>query len=175
MSRTIRAALATGLGIAALVGGTTTAYADQSTDTSSFVRLRAEHSGKCLTIENARIGNGAYAVQQSCADDLDNQIFELAPTGSASFEVRAKHSGRCMRYNGGQGVQQFWCNGDSNERWRVVLVEVAKGLYELRPMSAPENCLTIDPDASDNDGAHAITLYCIQHPIQRWRVQPVTS
>ncbi|MBH1933071.1 ricin-type beta-trefoil lectin domain protein [Streptomyces sp. AV19] len=172
----MRAALAVGASIAALAGGATTAYADPA-DTSSYVRLRAEHSDKCLTIESARIGEGANAVQQSCADDLDNQLFGLKSVGSGTLSVRAKHSGRCL--GAGQStdwdVQQLWCADDSSsQRWRVMLVEVGKGLYELRPVDALEYCLTI-PGYSQDEGAKASIYSCNGASSQRWRMVPASS
>ncbi|MEU5425501.1 RICIN domain-containing protein [Streptomyces olivoreticuli] len=176
MSRIVRAALAIGASAAVLVGSATTAYADQSTDNPSFVRLRAEHSDKCLTIENARIGSGAHAVQQSCSDDLDNQLFDLRSSGEGKISVWAKHSGRCLGSgsNTDWDVEQLWCIDNSGQHWRVILVEVAKDLYELRPAYTPVDCLTI-PNFSQADGTRARTLKCTGDSNQRWRIQPATS
>ncbi|WP_344964553.1 RICIN domain-containing protein [Streptomyces thioluteus] len=174
----MRAALAGVAGVTALAGVATTAYAAPA-DTSSFVRLRAEHSDKCLTIENARISDGAYAVQQTCADDLDNQLFELRAAGGGTISVWAKHSGRCIGAgpNTNMDVEQMWCPDNSSQRWRVMLVEVAKGLYELRPAgegSFSDSCLTI-PGVGRDDGVRASLLRCVGAPSQRWRMQPAAS
>ncbi|MEU7166215.1 RICIN domain-containing protein [Streptomyces morookaense] len=182
MSRVIQAALAVGASIAALVGSATTAYADPSTDAYTSVRLQAEHSGKCLTIENARIGSGAHAVQQPCADDLDNQIFKLRSRGPGTISVQAKHSGRCLAADKiSQDVTQLWCSDGSEQRWRVMLVEVAKDLYELRPLDAPEYCLTIPYFIDDNgassqaDGSRAGIYPCNGASNKRWRMLPAAS
>ncbi|KNB49501.1 RICIN domain-containing protein [Streptomyces caatingaensis] len=178
MFRTTRAALAVGASLAALAGGATTTYAAPA-DTSSFVRLRAEHSGKCLTIEDAKIGEGAYAVQQSCSDDLDNQLFQLRSAGAGTISVWAKHSGRCLGVgpNTDWNVQQLWCPDNSSQRWRVMLVEVAKGLYEVRPAGDPGSqayCLTI-PGYSQDEGTRALSWTCTGAPSQRWHLQPAAS
>ncbi|WP_338931295.1 RICIN domain-containing protein [Streptomyces netropsis] len=176
MSRTIRAALAISAGVAALVGSATTAYADQSTarsaarGESSLVKLQVEHSGQCLTIANGSFRDGAKSVQSKCADGLDNQIFRLTPTGTAAFEVRAKHSGKCVIWSS----EQKWCDGESGDHWRVLMVEVAEELYELRPVAFPGYCLDIT-EASLEDGAKAQTFKCNGTSAQRWRIQPVTS
>ncbi|MEV6400219.1 RICIN domain-containing protein [Streptomyces sp. NPDC051907] len=180
MSRTIRAALAVGASAAALIGSATTAHADQSmaraaADGASFVRLQAEHSGKCLTIENGSLADRTRAVQSTCDDSLAYQLFRLVPTGSATFEVRAKHSGRCLstgpHYEWETG--QEWCFDSSSQRWSVIMVEVAKEVYELRPVDAPDYCLTVH-DASLNDGVGAYIGRCSGITASRWRIQPVT-
>ncbi|MGW1199619.1 RICIN domain-containing protein [Streptomyces sp. NPDC002536] len=182
MPRTIRAALAVGASIAALVGGATSAYADQFTDTYTSVRLQAEHSGKCLTIENARIGTGANAVQQPCAEDLDSQIFKLRSSRSGTISVQAKHSGRCLAADrASRDVTQLWCSDGSEQRWQVLLVEVAKDLYELRPVNAPEYCLTIPYFTDDNgassqaDGSRAGIYPCNGASNKRWRMLSAAS
>ncbi|MEU4209244.1 RICIN domain-containing protein [Streptomyces sp. NPDC026206] len=183
MSRIIRAALATAASVAALAGSVTTAHADETTPRAaaapSFVQLQAQHSGQCLTIANGSLRNGADAVQSKCADDLDNQLFDLAPTGSATFELQAKHSGKCLEVDNadtkaGTNTQQWWCVGKPQQRWKLVMVDVAKELYELRPMHAPERCLDIS-DASLKDGANAQQWYCNGTTAQRWRIQPAKA
>ncbi|MGI5528031.1 RICIN domain-containing protein [Streptomyces syringium] len=172
----MRAALAIGATTAALVGGATTVYAAPAV-TSSSVRLRAEHSDKCLTVSGSRLGD-AYAVQQSCADDLDNQLFELRSAGEGMISVWAKHSGRCLGlapHLTGEYVVQLWCVGAyPNERWRVMLVEVAKGLYELRSESPKDYCMTI-PKSSQAEGESALVQPCTGAPSQRWRIQSAAS
>ncbi|MFI1176758.1 RICIN domain-containing protein [Streptomyces melanogenes] len=170
MSRTVRAALAVGASVAALVGSATTAQAAPSTAASSYVRLQVEHSGKCLTIQDGAIRDGAYAVQSTCDADADHQLFSLTPAGSGTFELRAKHSGRCLSSSDIE-VGQQWCFDGASQRWRVMLVEVAKDLYELRPMSAPDKCLNIDFWKPEEDGMRAMTSEC-GHDLARWRFLP---
>ncbi|MFB7630569.1 RICIN domain-containing protein [Streptomyces sp. NPDC056149] len=184
MSRMTRAALAIGAGVAALAGSVTTAHADTdapraAAGQTSVVQLQASHSGKCLTIADGSFRNGANAVQSKCADDADNQLFELIPTGSATFEVRAKYSGRCLEVRGsgteaGANVQQWWCGEGNHRRWRLVMVDVAKELYELRPMHTDLRCLDIK-DGSLADGANAQSWYCTGAAAQRWQLKPAKS
>ncbi|MFH8985470.1 RICIN domain-containing protein [Streptomyces varsoviensis] len=181
MPRIIRAALATASCVAALAGGAIPAHAGEAkpraaTATSSFVQLQAAHSGKCLTLAQGSLGNGANAVQSTCVDGLANQLFELVPTDSAAFEVRAEHSGKCLEVeNGGtkagSNVQQWWCTDGPQQRWKVIMVEIADGLYELRPTHALDRCLDIS-NASLEDGANAQSWYCNGSPAQRWRILP---
>ncbi|MGD3105161.1 RICIN domain-containing protein [Streptomyces sp. YGL11-2] len=184
MSRITRVALAIGAGVAALAGSVTTAHADESeprptAGRTAVVQLQAAHSGQCLTIDNGSFRNGANAVQSQCADGADSQLFELVPTGSATFEVRVKHSGKCLEVENsgtqaGANVQQWWCSGGDQMRWRLVMVDVAKELYELRPLHADLRCLDIK-DASLKEGANAQSWYCNGTAAQRWQLKPATA
>ncbi|MFI5705530.1 RICIN domain-containing protein [Streptomyces xanthochromogenes] len=184
MSRTIRAALALGVSVAALSSGATTAYADQVTPRAAAaapaaVQLQVEHSRQCLTVLGASLRNGASAVQSKCDNSLPNQLFHLEPTGSASFEVRIEHSGKCLEVeNGGTqagaNVQQWWCTEGAQQRWRLVMVDVVNELYELRPTHTTDRCLDI-AGASLKDGANAQSWGCNSSSAQRWRILPVKS
>jgi hypothetical protein len=170
MSRIARTAVAIGAGLAALIGSTATAHAEAP----SYVQLQVEHSAKCLTIEGGKIGD-ADAVQSNCKDGLDNQLFELRSAASGSLEVRAKHSGKCLMASGATDwdVAQIWCFGESSQHWRVMLVEVGKGLYELRPVNAVEFCMNV-LDGSYVEGARVDIRTCIGIPSQRWRMLPAS-
>ncbi|MFI9238026.1 RICIN domain-containing protein [Streptomyces sp. NPDC053079] len=179
MSRIIRATLAVGASVAALAGSVTTAHADESTPGTTAVQLQVEHSGQCLTIANGSLRNGAGAVQSKCADDADNQLFELASAGSATFQLQAKHSGKCLEVENagtkaGSNAQQWWCVGQPQQRWKLVMVDVAKELYEIRPTHTPERCLDIS-DSSAKDGATAQQWYCNGTTAQRWRILPAKA
>ncbi|MEU7134141.1 RICIN domain-containing protein [Streptomyces sp. NPDC046261] len=179
MSRIIRATLAIGASVAALAGSVTTAHADESTPQAAAVQLQAEHSGQCLTIANGSLRNGANAVQSKCVDGADNQLFEPASAGSATFELQAKHSGKCLEVEdaatkAGTNAQQWWCLGKPQQRWKLVMVDVAKELYEIRPTHTPERCLDIS-GASAKDGANAQQWYCNGTTAQRWRLQPAKA
>ncbi|PNE42081.1 RICIN domain-containing protein [Streptomyces noursei] len=182
MSRITRVALAIGAGVAALAGSITTAHADGAEPRAAaavsptVVQLKAAHSGQCLTIADGSFRNGANAVQSKCTDGADGQLFELVSTGSATFEVRAKHSGKCLEVENsgtqaGANVQQWWCVDGSQMRWRLVMVDVAKELYELRPMHTDLRCLDIK-SASLKEGANAQSWYCNGSDAQRWQLKP---
>ncbi|MEV5505634.1 RICIN domain-containing protein [Streptomyces orinoci] len=182
MSRTLRALLVTGVSVAALAVGTSTAQANAITsraaaEAPNYVRLQVEQSGQCLTIKDGTMQEGPYGVQSKCADELDYQLFELRPNGAAAFEIAAKHSGRCLSTGPDfeWKVGQRWCFDSSEHRyWRVQLVEVSKDLYELRPMEALNYCLSIS-GGSLEDGAFAHVGNCAGVPNQRWRILPASS
>ncbi|MEU2109919.1 RICIN domain-containing protein [Streptomyces sp. NPDC019507] len=207
MSRIVRSALAVAAGAAALAGTVTVAVADEArpepapaptavatsavdaadaraaaASAPSAVQLRAVHSDKCLTTPNASLRNGVNSVQSSCVADAENQRIDLVPTGAGTFELRFGHSGKCLDAEGsgtksGTAVQQWWCVGAQNQRWRMVMVDIAKKAYELRPAHAPLTsnlCVDIE-SASKTDGAVARLWACNGTPAQQWRIHPVTA
>ncbi|KOU40502.1 hypothetical protein ADK55_31540 [Streptomyces sp. WM4235] len=177
MTRIARVALSATVGLAALAGGATTAHAEQNTP---YFRFQVEHSDKCLTVAGGSLANGATATQSTCAAGLDNQLFALKPDGKGRLQVQAKHSGRCLATVPDKGwtVQQAWCvttaSTVTNQSWRVMLVDVAKDLYELRPNDQLEYCLTV-PDNSTAEGVQPFIGKCAGLAPQRWRMTPATS
>ncbi|MFF4606842.1 RICIN domain-containing protein [Streptomyces sp. NPDC001339] len=184
MPRITRAALATAVSFAALTGGATTAHADEATPRAattepSVVQLWNLHSEKCLTIAKGSLSNGANAEQSTCADDLDNQRFELIPAGSGTFEVRAQHSGRCLEVKDGgtglgQNVQQGWCVDRPHQRWKLVIVDFVKELYELRPAHTQDRCIGIG-NSSLADGGNVLQWTCNETTPGYWRLLPVKA
>ncbi|MYW78027.1 Ricin-type beta-trefoil lectin domain-like [Streptomyces sp. LaPpAH-199] len=166
MARIARTALTAAAGLAALLGGATTAHAEPNT---TYFRFAAEHSGKCLTVADGSLANGAAAVQSTCTTG-DNQLFALKPAGQGYFMIQAKHSGRCLTTGADLNwkVQQKWCTSDlSTQRWRMVLVDMTTGLHQLCPVDQPAYCLTV-PDYSTADGVQPGIGQCQNVSPQRW-------
>ncbi|QGV77285.1 RICIN domain-containing protein [Streptomyces ficellus] len=146
------------------------------------VQLRAAHSDKCLTTPNASLRNGVNTVQSTCLPDAENQRVDMVPTGAGTFELRFGHSGKCLDVEAagtatGTVVQQWWCVGKPNQQWRLVMVDIANELYELRPAHTPtgtNRCLDIE-SGSKTDGAVARLWACNGTAAQQWRIQPVTA
>ncbi|MEU1783394.1 MULTISPECIES: RICIN domain-containing protein [Streptomyces] len=182
MSRITRATLAIGASVAALAASAGTASADETAARAAAptaVQLQAQHSGKCLTIEKSSLRNGAEATQAQCADGLDNQLFDVVSVGNATFELRPKHSGKCLEVeNAGTdiraNVQQWWCAELPHQHWRLVMVDVAKELYELHPAHALNRCLDVQGGNLD-DGANIMLWYCNGTAGQRWKLLPAKS
>ncbi|MFC4517605.1 RICIN domain-containing protein [Streptomyces ehimensis] len=167
--------------MAALISGASNAYAKEArtlaaSGNSPYIQLQAAHSGKCLTIKDSTMQEGPYAVQMNCTEGADNQLFSLRSQQKATFQVIAKHSGRCL--SSGEDFDwkagQRWCFDftDTNDHnsWTIVMVQVADRLYELRPVEAPDYCLTVYA-ASTGDGAKAHIGLCDGDSSQRWRIK----
>ncbi|OKJ94718.1 hypothetical protein AMK26_32640 [Streptomyces sp. CB03234] len=148
----------------------------------SAVQLRAVHSDKCLTTPNASLRNGVNSVQSTCVADAENQRVDMVPTGAGTFELRFAHSGKCLDVEAagtttGTVVQQWWCVGKPNQRWRLVMVDITNERYELRPAHTPagtNRCLDIE-SSSKADGAIARLWACNGTAAQQWRIHPVTA
>ncbi|MFE1559049.1 RICIN domain-containing protein [Streptomyces sp. NPDC058734] len=179
MSRITRAALAVCASAVAVLGGASAAHADQSTsraalDGPQYVRLQAEYSKNCLAIEKGSLRDVAQAVEAACSTETDNGVFQLRPLGDATFEIMAKHSGRCLSTDG--NIDQHWCDGGSWQRWNVMLVEVTTELYELRPVDGPSACLTVGSRrVFPDDVPTAYLHFCVGSSQQRWRLLPAVS
>lgn len=190
MSRIVRSVLTAGAVAAAVAASMTFAVAGEPAQRAepvaavapAAVQLKAEHTGQCLTVPSGSLRNGVNAVQSACAEGAENQQFDLAPTGAGTLEVRFKHTGKCLDVEGsgiktGTVVQQWWCVGQQQQRWRLIMVDVANELYELRPahlIGKPGRCLEIKSGAKD-DGAAAHLYACNGSNAQKWRIQPVSA
>ncbi|MFJ4709680.1 RICIN domain-containing protein [Streptomyces anulatus] len=173
MARIARTTLAAAVGLAALVSGATTAQAEPNT---TYFRFQVEHSGKCLTVAGGSLADDVAAVQSTCAAGLDNQLFALKPVGQGQFQMQAKHSGRCLTTGADLDwkVRQRWCSTITTQRWRVMMVDVAKGLHQLRPGDELDYCLTV-PDFSTVDGVQPGIGQCGDLSPQRWTVTAAAS
>ncbi|WP_328966582.1 RICIN domain-containing protein [Streptomyces sp. NBC_00239] len=190
MSRIIRSVLAVGAGAAAIAASVTFAVAGEPAQRAepvaaaapAAVQLQAQHSGQCLTVPSGSLRNGVNAVQSACAEGAENQQFDLKATGAGTLEVQFKHAGKCLDVEGagiktGTVVQQWWCVGQQQQRWRLIMVDIAKELYELRPahlIGKPGRCLEIKSSAKD-DGAIAQLYACNGTSAQQWRIKPVSA
>ncbi|WKK22258.1 RICIN domain-containing protein [Streptomyces olivoreticuli] len=179
-SQNLRSVLAAGVCTAALVGGTVTAEAKEQplqvgTLASEYVQLRAEHSGKCLDIIADTMEEGPFAVQSECTVGEDSQKFSFSEEYSF-VRVQAKHSGRCLStgpdFKWKAGQRWCWENSTNNADWRVVMVKIAGGFYELRPRIALDYCLSVE-DGSMKDNASVNVSRCAGLANQHWQFQPI--
>jgi len=123
-------------------------------------------SNRCVAVTDASTLDGARLIQSSCETGSrgnENQQFEFVSVGNNQYNVRAKHSGKCMNVSGasqsnGASVIQWMCSNRSgdNDSWRVVPVD---GGYWLK-VAHSNKCLTIEND-SNLDGVSAIQSKCI--------------
>ena len=85
-------------------------------------------SGLCLDIPNHSTANGVQVQQFPCHGRANQQFAQLpAPAGSGRTDVglQVQHSAKCLDVPGwatasGTRVNQFTCNGGTNQRWRMV-------------------------------------------------------
>jgi hypothetical protein len=135
--------------------------------------MHAQHSDKCLDVDNASTDDGANVKQWSCAN-VDQQKWNIVFAGTFNgedyYEVRAEHSGKCLDVDNastadGANVKQWSCVGVPQQRWK--LVWVGGGYFELRAQHSGK-CLDVD-NASTADGANVKQWSCVGVPQQRWK------
>jgi len=134
---------------------------------SSYYRLTAKHSGKCLDVYGAYRNDGAQVIQWDCHGG-DNQRWNLVPAGGY-YKIVAKHSGKCLdvsqasRNNGAQ-IIQWDCHGGDNQLWSLV----SAGSYYKIVAKHSGKCLDVDR-ASRNSGARVIQWDCRGGDNQLWQ------
>jgi Ricin-type beta-trefoil lectin domain len=94
-----------------------------------FFRLRARHSGRCVDVTNASTSDGA-AIQQYDCHTGGNQLFRQVWWGETPYaDYRAQHSGKCLDVTGANTgwtqIQQWTCNGNEQQRFRLEPVDSA--------------------------------------------------
>ncbi|NEA19794.1 RICIN domain-containing protein [Streptomyces halstedii] len=167
MARIVRAALALGAGLAALVGGATTANAAENT----YIQLGTADGSLCL---GAAPGNATYL--DLCRTDwLFPAVWQVVPTADSSFELRWESNGDCLEVadsgiQAGAAVRLGTCAGGKQTHWQMDLVDPVRKLYQLRPTHTQNRCLDI-PDSDMVQGKPVQQWTCNQSDAQLWRVE----
>lgn len=73
-----------------------------------------------------------------------NQRFRVVDEGNGEVTLRAKHSGKCLDVRGGlpakqngARVQQYACNGQANQRWKISALDGAdKGWFKIESVNS---------------------------------------
>jgi uncharacterized protein (DUF1800 family) len=99
-----------------------------------------------------------------------------APSLSGTYEVVARHSGKCLDVSGvsmddGAPVIQWTCNGGLNQRW--TLQPASDGYYNL--IAGHSGKLLDVAGVSTDDGASVIQWPANGGPNQQWLPQPVSG
>ncbi|MFI9116090.1 RICIN domain-containing protein [Streptomyces venezuelae] len=186
MSRTVRFALTACFAVAALTSGSAAAQAGQPTSpaaqaaapaagTSALTaRIQVKYRDKCLTIANGSLRQGAHAIEGTCDDTADHQVFTPVPHDKGGWQLVAKHSGRCVTHvaSAKAEVVQNWCDDSAAQRWEMQFFDGSeKNLIRWHPMDAPEECLTLGGTQPGEEPA-AYVMTCFNNvPSQEWRLR----
>jgi Ricin-type beta-trefoil lectin domain-like len=136
--------------------------------------MHAQHSDKCLDVDNGSTADGANVKQWSCAH-VKQQSWNIVWVGDdanqeALYEVRPEHSGKCLDVDNGStadgaNVKQWTCSNVPQQRWK--LVWVGGGYFELHAQHSGK-CLDV-AGGSTADGANVQQWTCANVPQQRWK------
>ncbi|MGW0902989.1 RICIN domain-containing protein [Streptomyces sp. NPDC002853] len=147
------------------------AAAGKVSGTGTWETLTAEHSGKCADIADESFGDGAAAVQWSCAQGRLNQQFWLQDSGDGTVRAMVRHSGKCLDVRDastedGADVVQSPCGEADSQRWTV---ENATGDSVRLIARHSGKCLDVK-NQSTGDGAPLLQWTCDDEAAnQRWK------
>ncbi|WP_433444815.1 RICIN domain-containing protein [Nonomuraea sp. CA-141351] len=128
---------------------------------SAYEELRAQHSGKCLTVPSSSTADGARVTQQNCGTAADqNQHWQVLDLGTGYYRLIARHSHKCLTVPSsstadGVPVTQQNCGTGANQQWDIINVR-GGGLLTARHSG---KCLDIRY-GSTRAGARAIQYTC---------------
>lgn len=149
------------------------------------VQLLAAQSDKCLDVSGgtAAQASGANVQQWECLGlQQRNQLWLPVRVSGAQYRIVSASSGKCLDVAGGTGslgdsanVQQWGClaSAQANQLWRLTLVDVAGGRFQLRAAHSG-SCLDIAGGVGSlGNGANAQQWRCLgaAQTNQLWRLK----
>lgn len=87
-----------------------------------YVRVLAQHSGKCLDVANNSTADGAFANQYRCTTGT-NQQWRFHDQGNGHYRLVARHSGKCLDVKdastaNGARLIQWTCGTGVNQQFQ---------------------------------------------------------
>ncbi|MEV6397954.1 RICIN domain-containing protein [Streptomyces sp. NPDC051907] len=174
MARIVRAALAVGASLAALVGSAATAHAaDNAAADKTYIQFETANGSLCL---GAGPNNAVYL--DGCGTGwMLPALWEAVPQFGSAFELRWAGNDNCLEVAGGDAgrgakTQLGACSGSNQTRWQLDLVDPVRMLYQLRPTHAEDRCLDI-PSSDVVQSKPLQSWSCNQTDAQLWRVKQI--
>ncbi|NDG84249.1 MAG: hypothetical protein EBX52_04325 [Proteobacteria bacterium] len=135
-----------------------------SANGGTLYEIISQASGKCLSVENSSLSDGARIKQATCTKSA-NQLFVMSQEG-IRFRFQAVHSGRCLDLNGGHAdngnpfIQWACLTGNANQLFLKVKTEefTPNHWYQLR--QAGGKCVDIDGSRLASNGVVAQLWEC---------------
>lgn len=131
--------------------------------------LIAQHSGHCLEVEDASLGEGAAVVQSRCDAERESQVFMFSRAADGYLTLHPIHSGHCVGVGGGEThegapVTQYSCHGGENQQLRVQRND--DGTYTMTARHTG-HCVGVGA-AATSAGASVTQYACHGEGNQRW-------
>jgi hypothetical protein len=97
--------------------GTFYVPSEQRSDKFYYVRVR--HTGMCLNVAYWGQADGADVVQANCSNGTNEQ-WRLKDMGGGYYQLRARHSDKCLdkTWSGDVVQWQCWGQGETWQHWR---------------------------------------------------------
>lgn len=178
MARIARAALAVTVGIAALVGSTTTAYADgdrtaTSAEAATKAAREAADAARSRSAEDAAKAAAEAAVEAATRMNANRtEATERAKLPETVVQLQVVGTGKCLEINNGETTnglqaQQWTCYSNvPAQQWR--LVPTPGSSYELRTVTG-DKCLEVE-NSGTQAGAKVQQWGCAGTKNMRWQV-----
>lgn len=140
-----------------------------------IVTLRAEHSGRCVTVLDGRTQDGANVGQASCTG-AEHQQFRVVDRGQGRVSFQALHSNKCIAVRGGSGAtsrgqnieQQPCSTTDTTRMFLLTSVDQPSYLYNV----GTRYCAEVT-NGSTSEGANVRQWSCAAKAHQRFALEPV--
>jgi uncharacterized protein (DUF1800 family) len=150
-------------------------HAQSAPPAGGYHQLVARHSGKCLEISGALLGDAAGAIQWDChAGESQQWNFELLPDGY--YRLIARHSGKALDVSGvsqddGGRVIQWGLHAGPNQQWS--LEDLGAGYYRL---VARHSGKALDVSGVSPDNGGAVIQWALHGGAnQQWLVRPAAG
>jgi hypothetical protein len=131
----------------------------------TIVKLTSVQNSKCLQPVNHSGLQGDAVVQMACDGSLYQQWEELS-SSSTTLRLRNRGSGLCLDARGGPvngtPIQQWTCNGISNEKWTY---GITNNLLGSAVSGSFSHCIA---SPGSQDGLPMELRFCDGNPAQLW-------
>lgn len=132
------------------------------------VRLRSQHSDKCLDVSESSLDEHANVLQWGCNRN-HNQKWHLSEVEPGYYQLKALHSSQCLDVASGStedgaNVLQWHCNGEDNQLWEVREQDDGTVAFAAKHSG---KCLDIE-EWSSGDGGNIQQWECTGRSNQSW-------
>ncbi len=136
-------------------------------------RIQNMNSGKCMSIANADLTNGAKVVQLTC-EDQPEQMMDLNLSSNQHFGLFNMLSGKSIEVANasqanGATVQQWTSVGQANQEVYFVKTNTAD-VFEIHPLHS-NKCLDTQ-NQSTTENTNLVQMQCNNQSSQQWKITP---
>jgi hypothetical protein len=138
-----------------------------------------EHTGMCLGPQNDSTAQGAPIVQVPCKADGALQWIYLS-AGNGAYQLQNALTGLCLDARGGAAnhtpVQQWTCDGITNEKWKVVSPAKGSNSAPLQSEVAGSSSFCLDVPGGQVTVGLPMQIYgCNQTVSQLWNLKSASA
>lgn len=137
------------------------------------------HTNMCLEPQNNSTAEGTPVLQEPCKASGAQQWIYISE-GSGGFQFKNAQTGLCLDARGGAAnhtpVQQWPCNGISNEKWQVFVPAKGSLSAPVQSRVAGNSGFCLDIPGGQTTVGLAMQIYvCNQTVSQLWELKPANG